>query len=216
MYSVLIMAAGKSMRSGLERNKNLYPLKGKPMILYSVDRFLSDPKCRQIIVVANHEEQEEFVGIMPKNVQVVIGGDTRQKSVLNGLRHVSEDLVFIHDGARPNLSKEALERLKEGLRYHSAAALAVDSPDTLKTVRDNFVAGDIDRQTVRRLQTPQAFPTARILDAHRRARDHGHDYTDDVSVYQNEAGLPVWLVEGDERNIKATTFEDIKILEALI
>ncbi|HOP57073.1 MAG TPA: 2-C-methyl-D-erythritol 4-phosphate cytidylyltransferase [Bacillota bacterium] len=216
MYTALIMAAGQSVRSGLGHNKNLHPLKGKPMILYSVERFLGDPECSEIIVVVNNDEKEEFLNVLPKKIRVAVGGDTRQESVLAGLRLVKEDVVMIHDGARPNLSRQALERLKEGLRFHSAAALAISASDTLKLVRDNFVFGDIDRESVKRLQTPQAFPTDRIMDAHRKARDNNRTYTDDVSVYQNETGLPIWLVEGELKNIKATTFEDIKILEALI
>ncbi len=216
MYSALIMAAGQGLRSGLAFNKNLFPIKGKPMILYSVEMFLSDSDCQEIIVVTAKKDIEIFKSVLPAKTIFVVGGKTRQESVLAGLKNVKSEYVFIHDGARPNLKKEAIDKLKQALLLYGAASLAAKVKDTLKICINQEVTKDIDRENAYSMQTPQAFPTKLILEAHINAKNNNQQYSDDTSIYLHELEKKVYIVDGFDDNIKATTYTDIKILEALI
>jgi len=216
MYSALIMAAGRGLRSGLAFNKNLFPIKGKPMILYSVDKFLADLDCQEVIVVTAKQDIETFKLVLPAKTIIVSGGKTRQESVLAGLKIVKSENVFIHDGARPNLKKEAIEKLKQALLLHEAVSLAAPVKDTLKICTNHEITKDIDRENAYSLQTPQVFPTKSILEAHVHAKNNKHQYSDDTPIYLHELGKKVFIVDGFDDNIKVTTFTDIKILEALI
>lgn len=216
MYSALIVAAGSGIRSGLPYNKVLYPIKDKPLIIYSVDRFLGDPDCEEIIVVAPEGELARFRSLLGKNAQIVSGGKTRQESVMAGLTNCHGQWVLIHDGARPNIRQDSIEKLKKTMLQKGATTLAVLVKDTLKACEDQKIAGDINRENTYSIQTPQAFLRIEILEAHRLALLHRHHYSDDTSVYWHELGKPVWVVEGTEDNLKATTKIDLMILEALL
>ncbi len=216
MYSALIMAAGQGLRSGLTFNKNLFPIKGKPMILYSVEQFLSDPDCQEVIVVTAKQDIDTFKLVLPAQTIIVSGGKSRQESVLSGLKIVKTEYVFIHDGARPNLKKAAIEKLKQALLLHEALSMATPVKDTLKICTNQEITKDIDRENTFCLQTPQVFPTKAILEAHILAKTNKHQYSDDTSIYLHELGKKVFIVDGYDDNIKATTLTDMKILEALI
>ncbi|MBN2504394.1 MAG: 2-C-methyl-D-erythritol 4-phosphate cytidylyltransferase [Bacilli bacterium] len=216
MYSALIMAAGSGVRTGLDHNKNLHLLKAKPMILYSVEAFSELSECNQIIVVVPDDEVLVFQDILPKDVLIVRGGESRQDSVLNGLKHVKNEYVLIHDGARPNIKNEAIIRLIKSMLERGASTLAIKAKDTLKTCINGVIETDIDRRSAYLIQTPQAFRTEEIRQAHLLAQKNGHSYSDDSSVYQHELGRKVFIVEGYDDNIKVTTMADFRILEALI
>ncbi len=216
MYSALIVAAGSGKRTGLAYNKNLHPLCGKPMILHSIESFAKDADCESVLVVVSEDEISLFRKHLPEDVVVVRGGDSRQASVFNGLKQITSEYVFIHDGARPNLKHEAIERLKVALIKHEAATLAVKARDTLKKCLGGEIVDDVDRNTTFMIQTPQAFKTKMIYDAHVLARSKYHAYSDDTSVFQHELGKKVFIVPGYDDNIKVTTMADFKLLEALI
>jgi len=216
MYSALIVAAGQGMRSGLPYNKNLHPLKGKPMILYSVEAFQGDPDCLELIVVTSKHDIEAFKDILPPAIKIAEGGATRQESVRLGLELVTSDYVMIHDGARPNLKRFAIEDIKGALPGSDAVTLAVKVKDTLRICRKNQIEDDIDRDHAYLLQTPQAFRTEAIKQAHQLAATAKHQYSDDTSVYRNELDKPAYIVQGYDENLKATTLTDMKILEELI
>lgn len=216
MYSALIMAAGQGLRSGLSFNKNLFPINGKPMILYSAERFLADQECMEVIVVTAKCDIDIFKLVLPVKTIIIEGGKTRQDSVLAGLKIVKAEHVFIHDGARPNLKKDAIEKLKSALLLHDALALATPVKDTLKICVNQEIKQDIDRENAYSMQTPQAFLTKAILEAHLLAKNSKHKYSDDTSIYLHELGKKVYIIEGYDDNIKATTLTDMKILEALI
>lgn len=217
MYSALIVAAGSGTRMNLSYNKIFCTIRGKAMLLYSVDGFLADPDCEQVVIVhapAEKEDVERLVG--PRPVHLASGGSSRQESVRNGLAAVTAAIVFIHDAARPNLRQADLDKLKAALAVAPALTLGVRSKDTLKTVRDGYLAESIDRETTYALQTPQVFPTARIRAAHEQVRDAKVPFTDDTSVYAAALGEPVLLVEGEYDNIKVTTMSDLRLLEDIL
>jgi 2-C-methyl-D-erythritol 4-phosphate cytidylyltransferase len=217
MYSALIVAAGGGTRMRLSYNKIFCEINGKAMLLYCIDRFLSDPDFSEVVLVhAVNEETEvkQLVGERP--VRYACGGVSRQESVKNGLDLITNDIVFIHDAARPNLRQADLEKLKAALREAPALTLGVKSKDTLKKVENGFIAGAIDRENTYAIQTPQVFPTAKIKRAHALLANAPVPYTDDSSVYAEALHEPVRLVEGDYGNIKVTTMSDLRLLEDLL
>lgn len=215
MYSAVIVAAGSGTRFGSLEPKVLSRFGDKPLIQSSLERFLEDPDCLEIILVHSVKTSHEFLRFKQEKVILAIGGDTRQESVRLGLAMVKAPLVLIHDGARPNLSQRLLLCVKTALDQFSAVAPAIPVSDTLKECRGEVIIGDIDRETIRQIQTPQGFRTDQIRLAHALAHQAGRQYSDDTSVYQHELALPVMLVEGDPANIKVTTLTDILILEAI-
>ncbi|MBU1144432.1 MAG: 2-C-methyl-D-erythritol 4-phosphate cytidylyltransferase [Firmicutes bacterium] len=217
MYSAVIVGAGSGMRTGLEYNKMFYLLKGKSMICYSVEVFLKDIDCEQIIVVTNKIDYEKIKNLfLDLNVKIVIGGETRQESVYLGLSKVKTKYVFIHDGARPNIKIEQIDQLKEALKKKNALTLGIRVKDTLKQTTNLRIVGDVDRNSVYTLQTPQVFITQEIIKAHELANQSKHTYSDDTSVYRSELHKDVFIVPGREDNLKGTTLIDLIILEALL
>lgn len=217
MYSALIVAAGGGTRMRLSYNKIFCLIRGKAMLLYSVDAFLADPDFDEVVIVHAPAEEEDVKRLCgDRRVRFVPGGASRQESVRNGLASIKNEIVFIHDAARPNLRQADLDRLKAVLTEASALALGVKVKDTLKTVENSLITGSIDRETTYALQTPQVFPTAKIRLAHERCAGASVPFTDDTSVYSAGLGEPVTLVEGDYGNLKVTTMSDLKLLEDII
>jgi 2-C-methyl-D-erythritol 4-phosphate cytidylyltransferase len=217
MSSALIVAAGSGTRMHLSYNKIFCEIRGKAMLLYSVDRFLADGDFDEIVIVHALAEETEVRRIVgTRRVRFVPGGATRQESVRKGLAAIGGNVVFIHDAARPNLSQADLNRLKAALEVAPALTLGVRSKDTLKRIENGYVAESIDRETTYAIQTPQVFPTDRIRLAHDRVANTAEPYTDDTSVYFAGLGERVLLVEGEYDNIKVTTMSDLRLLEDLL
>lgn len=217
MYSAIIVAAGSGKRTGLEYNKIFYLLRHKPIIEYSVNCFLQDSNCGQIIVVCQNEDLERLKQLFRDlDITYVIGGLTRQESVYNGLLEAKHDYVFIHDGARPNINLAFLELIYHEVILRKAVAPALPLIDTVKIVEEGIIKKSLSRDSIYRMQTPQAFDTKLITQAHKQALDHQRGYTDDTSVFQEELNQPVFVVPGLEQNIKGTTLTDMKLLEELL
>jgi 2-C-methyl-D-erythritol 4-phosphate cytidylyltransferase/2-C-methyl-D-erythritol 2,4-cyclodiphosphate synthase len=150
-----------------------------------------------------------------------IGGPTRQQSVRNGLEALAaagispEAIVLVHDAARPFLSRELVTRVIDGARSHGAAVPGLPLTDTVKQVAPSGrIHGSPDRASLRTVQTPQAFRFDVLLAAHRQAAESGeYDLTDDAAVVER-AGHAVYVVEGDEENVKLTTADDFARAEA--
>ncbi|MFA5006338.1 MAG: 2-C-methyl-D-erythritol 4-phosphate cytidylyltransferase [Candidatus Izemoplasmatales bacterium] len=217
MYSALIVAAGGGTRMRLSYNKIFCLIRGKAMLLYGVDAFLADPDFDEVVIVHAPAEEEDVKRLCgDRRVRFVPGGASRQESVRNGLVTIKNEVVFIHDAARPNLRQADLDRLKAVLTEAPALTLGVKVRDTLKTVENSQITGSIDRDTTYALQTPQVFPTSKIRLAHDRCAGASVPFTDDTSVYAAGLGEPVTLVEGDYGNLKVTTMSDLKLLEDII
>jgi len=217
MYTAIIVAAGSGTRTELGYNKVFYEVKGKSILSYCVENFLHDPDFSEIIVVHAKEELERMKTIL-KDPQIIFveGGANRQASVYNGLKAVTNAVVFIHDGARPNIKKEYLEKLKSHLCDTKAMTLAIQSKDTVKIVQNNMITADIPRSQAYLLQTPQVFLTEAIREAHEALKNISIPLTDDTSIFQKHFSKGVMIVEGDEENIKVTTKFDLMILEDLL
>jgi len=210
-YSALIVAAGQGKRMGLGYNKVFYPLKeGSTVLQKTVAIFLEDKRCKQIVVVMNQDDMSRCIMENDSGkILYVLGGERRQDSVMNGLMAVSEDYVLIHDGARPFLSKEAINQILEALKTEQACLLAVAAKDTIKEIKDGYVVKTLQRSDLVQAQTPQAFHTEFILACYKKAGDRGFIVTDDAQVVELVSDVKIKVVEGDYQNIKITTMTDV-------
>ncbi|MBI2843082.1 MAG: 2-C-methyl-D-erythritol 4-phosphate cytidylyltransferase [Armatimonadetes bacterium] len=219
--SAVIPAAGKGRRFGEQRNKVFASAGGKPVIAHTLIAFQVCPLVEEIVlVVAEHEidtarqiASEYEIG---KLSAVVAGGDHRQDSVARGLQAVSasSEIVAIHDGARPLLTRETIESSIAAAREHGAAVAAVPVIDTIKSAtQDNFVASTLDRSSLWSIQTPQTFEKGLILRAYEEAASDGSYATDDAALVER-IGHPVKLIMGSYDNIKVTTPLDLEFVEA--
>lgn len=226
----LIPAAGQGKRMGNQVNKQFLCLAGLPILVHTLTVFERHPRIDAIVLVCREEEQDfcrkEIVEKfnLKKVVAVVAGGDERQQSVYNGLQALPPDteLVVVHDGARPFVSAEVIDRTLEGAfealeRGACAAAIAaVPVKDTIKEAGPGgVVAGTPDRTRLWQVQTPQVFAAGLLREAHDQARRDGFAGTDDGALVEH-LGRPVQLVPGTYENIKITTAEDLAIGEAIL
>ncbi|HZH62450.1 MAG TPA: 2-C-methyl-D-erythritol 4-phosphate cytidylyltransferase [Metabacillus sp.] len=220
-YHVIIPAAGQGKRMKAGRNKQFIELNEIPIIIHTLRVFEEHDQCSSIILVINEAEKADFQYLMRKyqikKVQkLVTGGKERQYSVYNGLKVVKdEELVLVHDGARPFVTHGSIDRLVAKAVETGAATLAVPVKDTIKKVEDGIVAETVERSTLWSVQTPQAFQLRMILEAHEKAINEGYLGTDDASLLER-VGQPVSIVVGDYTNMKITTPEDLYIAEAIL
>jgi len=211
-YSVLIVAAGKGDRMGLGYNKVFYLLKeGSTILDTTLELFLKDERCKQVVIVTNQSDLQKCVKKheMGRIVHVA-GGKTRQESVRSGLMAISEDVVLIHDGARPWCPRVCIDRLLEAMTSEQACILGVKVKDTIKEIRDGYIVRTIDREVLVQAQTPQAFSTKLILDCYRKAEENNLVATDDAQLVESMSDAKVRVVEGSYANIKITTKEDLR------
>lgn len=213
MYTAIIVAAGKGSRTGLKTNKVLTKIHNKTIIEYSVLAFEKDPLCEAIIIVHKEEDLEFLKTVFKQPIIYTLGGKTREESVHNGLKLVKTPYVLIHDAARPYLDETLLKRVTNALHEHDAVTLALPMSDTVKKISFGKIVGHVDREHLVRIQTPQAFKTALILEAYQ----HKHkQYTCDATRVIETLNHDVYTVLGSPLNIKFTTIEDMKLLELIL
>lgn len=211
-YSVVIVAAGKGSRMNLGYNKIYYKLNDRNTVIEeTVNKFKNDKRCTQIIVVCDIQEFVEKVGLKENKLVLVKGGKSRQESVYNGLKAVINEVVLIHDGARPFVSNAILDRVVKTMESNDACCVMVKVKDTIKVVSDNVVVKTFDRESLRQAQTPQAFKINKLFPCYVKANKEGFIGTDDCSILEKYAlDTRITEVEGDYDNIKITTIEDIR------
>lgn len=211
-YSAVIVAAGTGSRMGLGYNKVYAPLgDGRSILMHTIEVFQKDAECTQIVVVTEANDFQKMIcGSWPEKVVLAKGGVSRQESVFHGLLAVKEDVVMIHDGARPYVKQENLQALKEAMVSHKAACLMVPCKDTISVVEDGYIVNALDRSTLRAAQTPQVFETDLILACMKQAFAQGFTGTDDCSLVLRFSKEKICVVEGSYENIKITTREDLK------
>ena len=214
----LVVAGGKGTRIKSTLPKQFIELKGKPVLLHTLEAFYQYSKDITIILVLPHDDLELWNGIVKKyqitfNLMVQTGGDSRFQSVKNGLQKIeSEGLVAIHDGVRPLVSSDIIGASFRLAAEHKTAVAAVRLKESIRmTDQDNTKA--MDRSRFRLIQTPQTFDVGLIKKAYETKEDVS--LTDDASVAER-AGNIISLFEGSYRNIKITTEEDLLIAEALL
>ncbi|MBU5611539.1 2-C-methyl-D-erythritol 4-phosphate cytidylyltransferase [Geomonas azotofigens] len=221
----LIPAAGMGKRMGAGSNKQYLMLDGMPILARTVQTF-QEADCIDAIYLVSPEQEIPFCRSevverygFSKVRAIVPGGSERQHSVYNGLRAIEgiepDDIVLIHDGVRPFVSVRMLEDAAAAAREGGACVVAVPVKDTVKVVREGVVTATPPRETLWLAQTPQGFRYELIRAAHDQAAAAGFLGTDDASLMEWQ-GQPVRVVQGDYRNIKITTPEDMILAEAFL
>ena len=215
----VIVAAGSASRMG-GIDKVMAPLGGEPMILRTVRAFEDCEAVKEIVIVTREDLMgpiAELCSGFTKIRSVVQGGSSRQESVKLGLLAFSKEvrLAAVHDGARPLVSGELIDKVIRAAHSYGAAAPAIPVKDTIKIFEGGFIAATPDRSTLRAVQTPQVMDRDLLLGALEKAEQEGTALTDDCSAVEH-IGMRVRLVEGEERNLKVTTPRDLKIAELLL
>ena len=220
----LIPAAGSGRRMNCPGNKQYLDLAGRQVLARTLELFERCPAVASIQLVVPaaeirqcRREVVERYGFS-KVSALVAGGAERQESVRLGLESMAlaaDDLVLIHDGARPLLSEAVLQAVLAEAQHSGACLVAVPVKDTIKEVVAGRVQATPDRQRLWAAQTPQAFRYGLICEAHRQARMQGYAGTDDAALVER-LGHPVAIVPGDYRNIKITTPDDLLLAAALL
>ena len=212
----VIVAAGNATRMG-GIDKVMAPIDGEPMIVRTVRAFQQSDVIRQVVVVTR---QELIVPIMDlcsgfdKVQAVVVGGNDRVESVRAGLQALSPQmkLVAVHDGARPFVSWQVIDRTVRAANTYAAAAPGIAVKDTIKLVQGGVVRSTPERKHLQAIQTPQVFDTDLLKGALKKATIEKAAITDDCSAVER-MGMSVKIVEGEERNIKITTPMDLQLAQ---
>ena len=214
----IILGAGNGTRMKSEKSKLLLEIGSKTVIESSVDAFLSVSDIDEIIVVARQQDIEIYSELLTnERISFVIGGATRQQSVKNAVETVDDaHLIVIHDGARPLIKCEDIEKTIRAAEEFSADAVGVFVKDTIKIVdKQGFVESTPERSTLFAVQTPQIFDFVLYKNAMQKADEQGLDFTDDCQLVEL-CGGKVKMVEGSYSNIKITTPDDIALAENLL
>jgi 2-C-methyl-D-erythritol 4-phosphate cytidylyltransferase len=222
MY-LLIPAAGMGKRMGSDQNKLLLQLKGKPLLAWT-------------LISANQSKTIEWIGIMgqsydfpvfeeiidrtqiSKPVKLILGGDTRQQSVYNGLQALPSEAkkVLIHDGARCLATPDLFDRCTQTLLHCQGLIAAIPVKDTIKIVDSNLQVTDTPpRENLWAAQTPQGFDVQLLKECHQKGLNLGWEVTDDAALLE-KCGFPVQIVNGEETNLKVTTPIDLTIAEFIL
>ena len=211
-FTAVIVAAGKGLRAGGDVPKQFARWRGKPLVRHTAEALLAQGAgCVVVVMPADALVQAQQVLSGIDSVQIVSGGPSRRESVaraLEALAPAGPAMVLIHDAARPDLPRSVVERLLDALATQPGAIPVLPVVDSIAVAAGGLMASAARREELRRVQTPQAFRYADILAAHR-AWDGAADAGDDAQVAR-AAGLPVALVEGDERLRKLTFAEDFR------
>jgi 2-C-methyl-D-erythritol 4-phosphate cytidylyltransferase len=210
----VVLAAGSSTRMGSGTQKQLMRLGGKPIVVFVLERLLQHDAIDSVFLAIRSDHQE----LMGKTldtyglthlVRTVVGGQTRQESVLAGLRHVRSERVLIHEAARPIITPDLIDRVVNAVG--SAVVPVVEIPFTV-AVGNERMEQELNRSELRNVQLPQVFDTKLLLDAHLEAESSGATATEDSQLIFRK-GHEVVFVEGSQQNIKVTYPGDLVILE---
>ena len=218
----IIVAGGSGSRMKSDIPKQFLLLNGKPILLHTVERFLQIPDI-QLIIVLPKDDIDYWYDITTSNItiqkhsasiQITVGGATRFQSVSNGLSEIKTDgLVAVHDGVRPLVSLEIIQKSFEVAAINRTAVTSVWVKDSVREVSQNGESTTIDRTKLKLIQTPQTFDVALMKKAFAVAEQPF--FTDCASVLEY-AGEKITLIDGAYENIKITTPEDMAVAEAFL
>jgi 2-C-methyl-D-erythritol 4-phosphate cytidylyltransferase len=219
----IIVAGGSGKRMGSALPKQYLDIGGKPILERTLTPFAGCPLIDGIVIAAPESDFGRIGGILPslripaEGFHVVQGGRERRDSVRNALDAVpdSAGIIVIHDAVRPFITSALVADCIRAAEAHDAVTAMRPLKETVKVVSDSVVVSTPDRSTLWITQTPQAFRREIILDAHRKALSDGIVGTDDCMLVER-LGVPVHIIEGDDRNIKITTPTDMILAEAIL
>ena len=201
--------------------KQFLEIQGKPILIHTLEKFDKAAGIKNIILVVPREDVETSKILVSqwgiqKVTNVIHGGQERQDSVRNGLEAVPKDAAFvaIHDGVRPFISSGKIDELVKEAKIHGAVIPVLPVPDTVKKIEDDKVVETMNREILKRVQTPQCFRVDWIQEAYHQAYQDGCVQTDDAALVER-LGHPVHAIPGEVTNIKITTYWDLNIAETI-
>lgn len=209
---VIVCAGGKGLRAGFAKNKLLTLLENGKTVLEQTLSAFNFPTVNEIVVTSSQSDYEEISAICQNfpRTSAVLGGETRSQSVYNGLQVLQSDIVLIHDGARPFVTREVIENCIQSVKAYGSGICAVPALDTIAVCKDNKIVSVPNRDTLSLIQTPQGFFRENILYAYTRAFEQENAvYTDDSAVFEKFCGAP-HLCAGARDNIKLTYAQDFQ------
>lgn len=212
--SAIIVAAGEGQRFGSP--KQFAPLGGKLVLEWCLEAFEAHAEVDEVVLVVKDEAKgKEYLQRYGKVSAVVRGGEERQDSVLSGFQQLDPaqaEIVLVHDGVRPFVSGALISRVIQAARERGAAIPVIRVEDTIKIIEGEEVKRTLEREKLFRVQTPQGFLYSTLKKALDKASEEGFYGTDEASLVER-TGEGVAVVQGDVRNIKVTTPEDLKMAE---
>ncbi len=217
--SAVIVAAGSGTRMNIPKRKQLVEINDMPVIAHTLTAFENTDIIDEIIIVTKEEDILIMWDIakafeISKVTEIVAGGATRTDSVKNGLNSAKGEIVAIHDGVRPCIKPEHIEKTVKKAMETGAAALGCPVTDTLKKVDENgIITHTVNRQGLWAIQTPQVFEKELLLKAYNEGNTD--NATDDCMLLES-IGVKVAMVKGDRTNIKVTMQEDIDIVSSVL
>ncbi|MEO0377289.1 MAG: 2-C-methyl-D-erythritol 4-phosphate cytidylyltransferase [Cyanobacteria bacterium P01_A01_bin.17] len=220
---LLIPAAGVGRRMGSDRNKLRLMLLDKPLLAWTLLTANASERIQWIGLIGQPDDWPTWKEMLQnlqiaKPVELVQGGTTRQESVYNGLQALPLDArqVLIHDGARCLATPELLDRCADALTHHQGLIAAVPVKDTIKVVdQEGRIQSTPDRSNLWAAQTPQGFAVPLLKQCHEQGKQQGWEVTDDAALFE-KCDLPVYIVPGEETNLKVTTPEDLAIATQIL
>jgi len=222
--SVIMPAAGLSLRMGANVRKPFIMIGEKPIFFYTLEKFCKLKRVKEIIFVVNQRDRSTVIEKWSdelkayKVAKIVTGGERRQDSIYNGLSHLDPDtkIILIHDAVRPLVKKDEIEAVIKSAEEKGAAIVASPMKLTVKKVNPSLeIIQTVPRHDLWMAQTPQGFKRDLIINAYDKLKDTNKEFTDDAEVVEN-AGHTVGIVSGSDDNIKITTREDLKLAELLL
>lgn len=218
----VVPAAGVGKRLGTSRHKSFIPLRGRPILFWTLRALENSDAIRGIVVAAHEKDIESTKRLVAryrfrKVIAIVPGGATRTDSVYRGVQALPAEAqwVVVHDGARPLATARLIERTLQGAQKSGAAIAAVPIVPTVKEAKSFWVKRTLNRNHLWAVQTPQAFRRDLLEEAHRKARAKRWKATDDAALVE-ALGRRVRIIQGESSNLKVTTPEDLVVAEALL
>lgn len=217
---IIIVAGGKGLRMGGDIPKQFVPVKGKPVLMRTLEAFYAYDAQMELILVLPANQQDywkhlcaEYGFTLPH--RIAHGGETRFHSVKNGLALIEgeEGLVGVHDGVRPFVAREVIASCYDVAAEKEAVIPVTEVVETLRLLTGDEESKTVPRSSYRLVQTPQVFTVSLLKQAYEQA--YTPAFTDDASVVE-ALGHAVYLVPGNRENIKLTTPFDLKVAEALL
>lgn len=215
--TAIIVAAGSGSRFGSELPKQFMQIAGRQVLAHTLSRFEQAESIDEIILVLSEDNLNRSAGLnFSKLKHIIKGGDSRAASVLKGLAAIKgeDGIVAVHDGARPLVSADEIDRTVEKAKQFGAACLTAPVTDTIKSIRGGEIASTLDREKLRRALTPQAFELRLLRRAFAEA-EIDNLVTDECYLVE-KLGHPIAIVDGSSRNIKITHAEDLLVAEAIL
>ncbi len=211
--SVVLVAAGRGERLD-GTDKAFIKIRGKELVLYSLNTFLTFEPVKEVILVLNKKNLPKAKSLVKNSrVRFVLGGRTRAESVKKGVMETRNSFVMIHDAARPFITESLLERITKALSSADAVIPTLNIKPTIKETENGFVKRTLNREKLVSVQTPQLFKKELLLKAYERISLNG---ATDEAVLIEKIGEQIKVVKGIEENIKITTPFDLIILEGII